>query len=258
MRDSSTSRGQGADRRRDGNSKADLFPSFTSAISHPPTYYLPPSSLSSKVSLELEPKSSFCEVSSSLSSDSLRRAHASFPSPPPSSSLSQWKGRASYHTLFIPPSDKASSSPISIKSRIWSYESPTPSFAPIASYLSFYASDGGDGKNGKWVCRVDGEDVIPQEGDFYGGWKTKDVTGGKKGMKGGESSWKVFRFPVVPVGLQASLRIELTLRLFFLILFQGLGPGAGDAASSSATGILASKVALFVFLLLTSFYSPRF
>jgi len=36
------------------------------------------------------------------------------------------------------------------------------------------------------VCRVDGEDVIPQEGDFYGGWKTRDVTGGKKGMKGGE------------------------------------------------------------------------
>ncbi|KAL7417857.1 hypothetical protein BDY24DRAFT_373124 [Mrakia frigida] len=128
--------------------------------SHPPTYYLPPSSLSSKVTLELESKSSFCE----------------------------WKGRASYHTLRV-PSSSSSSPPIFIKSRIWSYASPTASFAPIASYLSFYASDGGDGRNGKWVCRVDGEDVIPQEGDFYGGWKTSDISGGKKGMKGGPGTW---------------------------------------------------------------------
>lgn len=39
------------------------------------------------------------------------------------------------------------------------------------------------------MCRVDGEDVIPQEGDFYGGWKTSDISGGKKGMKGGESEF---------------------------------------------------------------------
>lgn len=33
-------------------------------------------------------------------------------------------------------------------------------------------------------CTVDGEKVIPQPGDFYGGWATSWIDGGSKGFKG--------------------------------------------------------------------------
>jgi len=33
-------------------------------------------------------------------------------------------------------------------------------------------------------CFVDGEKVVPQSGDFYGGWITSWIDGGKRGMKG--------------------------------------------------------------------------
>ena len=56
--------------------------------------------------------------------------------------------------------------------KIWSYDVPTSGtkFAPIAGYLSFYASAGTGDKEG-WKCyvggseRVRGEEVVPQEGD---------------------------------------------------------------------------------------------
>lgn len=74
----------------------------------------------------------------------------------------QWKGPASYHTLSIPSSDATPATTIS--GRIWSYAKPTATFKPIAGYLSFYAADGGNGKAGRWVCKVDGEEVKAQEG----------------------------------------------------------------------------------------------
>ena len=33
-------------------------------------------------------------------------------------------------------------------------------------------------------CAIDGERVRPQEGGFYGGWITDDVTGPFKGLPG--------------------------------------------------------------------------
>jgi uncharacterized protein (DUF427 family) len=71
---------------------------------HPPTYYLPPSSL--KVKLETTSNSSWCE----------------------------WKGRAQYYSIENP-----SKSGEVVKNRIWSYETPTSGFKDIKSYLSFYA-----------------------------------------------------------------------------------------------------------------------
>jgi uncharacterized protein (DUF427 family) len=71
---------------------------------HPPTYYLPLSSL--KVSLLPSDRSSFCE----------------------------WKGKATYHNLANP-----SNSNEVVKNRVWSYGSPTPGFKGITDYLSFYA-----------------------------------------------------------------------------------------------------------------------
>lgn len=70
----------------------------------------------------------------------------------------EWKGSASYFDF------KAPSGGDIIKSRIWTYESPTERFKPIKDYLSFYA--------GPWKCFVDGEEVKPQPGDFYGGEQT--------------------------------------------------------------------------------------
>ena len=59
----------------------------------------------------------------------------------------------------------------------WSYPRPTPGFAALAGYLAFYASRVDE-------CWVDEERVIPQEGDFYGGWITSDLRGPFKGGAG--------------------------------------------------------------------------
>jgi uncharacterized protein (DUF427 family) len=71
---------------------------------HPPTYYLPPSSL--KVELQTTPRRSYCE----------------------------WKGNATYYAATNPKDPKDV-----VKDRIWSYESPTEGFKGIDGFLSFYA-----------------------------------------------------------------------------------------------------------------------
>ncbi|KAH9844805.1 hypothetical protein Tdes44962_MAKER01352 [Teratosphaeria destructans] len=111
---------------------------------HPPTYYLPPASV--KVPLQKTSNSSFCE----------------------------WKGRATYYAI----EDPAKSGEV-VKNRLWSYDSPTEGFRPIAGYLSFYA--------GPWDCYVDGEKVEAQPGDFYGGWMTDDIE--RSTVKGGPGTW---------------------------------------------------------------------
>ncbi|KAH8660979.1 hypothetical protein BGZ60DRAFT_414421 [Tricladium varicosporioides] len=83
------------------------------------------------------------------------------------STFCEWKGWATYYSIKAPDSEEI------IKDRIWSYESPTSGFTPIKGYLSFYA--------GPWECFVDGEEVKPQPGDFYGGWVTEELTGIIKG-----------------------------------------------------------------------------
>jgi len=104
-------------------------------------YYLPTTSLS----LPLTPtkKSTFCE----------------------------WKGWATYHSITLPFVEGRREE--TVKDRIWSYESPTRGYEGIKGYVSFYA--------GPWDCFVDGEEVKPQPGDFYGGWATGGVEGVIKG-----------------------------------------------------------------------------
>jgi hypothetical protein len=41
-------------------------------------------------------------------------------------------------------------------------------------------------------CTVDGEEVVPQEGGFYGGWITSRVSGPFKGAPG-TLGWKAVR-----------------------------------------------------------------
>ncbi|MFG1924982.1 DUF427 domain-containing protein [Cryptosporangium sp. NPDC048952] len=59
----------------------------------------------------------------------------------------------------------------------WSYADPTPAYVELTGAVAFYPSRVDE-------CRVAGELVQPQEGDFYGGWITADVTGPFKGAPG--------------------------------------------------------------------------
>lgn len=57
----------------------------------------------------------------------------------------------------------------------WFYPRPARGFGEIAGHVAFYA-----GKVDE--CWVDDELVVPQPGDFYGGWITSDVEGPFKGL----------------------------------------------------------------------------
>lgn len=83
----------------------------------------------------------------------------------------EWKGRGSYYHLQV--GDKT------VQNACWFYADPTKAFAHIKNYPAFYAH-----KMDK--CTVDGEIVIPQPGNFYGGWITSDIVGPFKGIEG---SW---------------------------------------------------------------------
>lgn len=62
---------------------------------------------------------------------------------------------------------------------VWTYDRPTARFAPIAGYLAFYAAL-------MEACFVGDDRVIPQPGDFYGGWVTSNLDGIPKGAPGTE------------------------------------------------------------------------
>lgn len=81
----------------------------------------------------------------------------------------EFKGSASYWDLVV-------GSRVS-EQAAWSYPSPTPAFSVLKDCLAFYPSrvDG---------CFVDDERVQAQEGDFYGGWITANLTGPFKGGAG--------------------------------------------------------------------------
>jgi len=86
-------------------------------------------------------------------------------------SFCEWKGSAGYYDLQI--GEK------SVKNAAWFYANPAGNFAEIKNYLAFYPSK-------MDACFVDGELVASQDGDFYGGWITKDIVGP---FKGGAGTW---------------------------------------------------------------------
>ncbi|MGB7490844.1 MAG: DUF427 domain-containing protein, partial [Thermoanaerobaculia bacterium] len=61
----------------------------------------------------------------------------------------------------------------------WSYPDPVPAFESIRDHLAFYPSR-------VEACYFDGERVVTQEGDFYGGWITRNIVGP---FKGGSGTW---------------------------------------------------------------------
>jgi uncharacterized protein (DUF427 family) len=86
-------------------------------------------------------------------------------------SFCEFKGSAHYFDLVTPERRSPAAA--------WAYASPSPAFVPLAHYLAFYVSRVD-------ACYVDDELVLPQAGDFYGGWITRDVVGP---FKGGAGTW---------------------------------------------------------------------
>jgi len=79
----------------------------------------------------------------------------------------EWKGQARYWHLKTGDG--------LVRDACWAYADPVD--ARIKDMLSFYAGKAD-------ACYVDGEQIKPQEGDFYGGWITSWVTGPFKGGPG--------------------------------------------------------------------------
>jgi len=92
-----------------------------------------------------------------------------FLEPTAGSSFCEFKGQAKYWSLKVGScrAEKAA----------WSYPAPTAAFAAIKGYLAFYASRVDE-------CWVGDDRVMPQEGDFYGGWITSRIVGPFKGAPG--------------------------------------------------------------------------
>lgn len=110
--------------------------------SHPPTFYFPPEDVRLDCLVPTTQKS-FCE----------------------------WKGWAGYYSVVVGSRTATHA--------VWSYPQPTPAYAALQDYLSFYAEP-------MDACFVDEEQVQPQPGNFYGGWITSRVVGPFKGIPG---SW---------------------------------------------------------------------
>ncbi len=90
----------------------------------------------------------------------------------PPSSVCEFKGRAAYRSLVMPSGRRESDV-------AWVYPHPDAGFEAIAGHLSFYAGRVDEA----WVGD---ERVVPQAGDFYGGWITSRVVGP---FKGGPGTW---------------------------------------------------------------------
>ncbi len=56
-------------------------------------------------------------------------------------------------------------------------QAPWSPYEALKDHLCFYAGRVD-------ACFVDGERVVPQEGDFYGGWRSADIVGPFKGGPG--------------------------------------------------------------------------
>ncbi len=81
----------------------------------------------------------------------------------------EWKGEASYWSIRVGDREWQSAA--------WSYPDPKATFEAIRGHVAFYAGRVDEA----WVGD---ERVIPQAGDFYGGWVTSEVIGPFKGEPG--------------------------------------------------------------------------
>lgn len=84
-------------------------------------------------------------------------------------SFCEWKGHAVYWDLVVGTER--------LSDIAWSYPDPTPAFSILRDHVAFYAAP-------LDRCTIDGEQVRPQPGGFYGGWITGDLAGPFKGVPG--------------------------------------------------------------------------
>jgi uncharacterized protein (DUF427 family) len=84
-------------------------------------------------------------------------------------SFCEWKGRARYFDVTCGGA--------TARRAAWCYDTPTAGFAPIAGFVALYAGL-------MEACFVGEARVIPQPGDFYGGWVTPNLQGVPKGAPG--------------------------------------------------------------------------
>lgn len=91
--------------------------------------------------------------------------------PAPGGSICEWKGRARYVDV--------TAGGVTARRAAWIYDAPTPAFRALAGHLAFYPGL-------MQACFVGDEPVLPQPGDFYGGWVTSNLDGIAKGAPGTE------------------------------------------------------------------------
>lgn len=85
----------------------------------------------------------------------------------------EWKGVASYADVVVDASIAAAAA--------WTYPEPTFEFTQVTGHWAFYVQRLDE-------CWIDDELVGANEGTFYGGWITANVTGPFKGAPG-TSHW---------------------------------------------------------------------
>ena len=85
------------------------------------------------------------------------------------SSFCEFKGYARYFDVL--------GGDTTVQGAGWNYPTPSHGYELLADRVAVYA-----GKMDR--CTVDGEEVVPQPGGFYGGWVTSDIVGPFKGDPG--------------------------------------------------------------------------
>ncbi|MBE7159337.1 MAG: DUF427 domain-containing protein [Rhodospirillales bacterium] len=117
--------------------------------SHPPVFYLPQQDLRMDLLKRSQRRGTFCE----------------------------FKGAAVYWTLDLRPELGFEVTDAVVENVAWSYAQPTAAYRALQDHLAVYASRVDR-------CSVDGETVVAQAGDFYGGWITSAIRGPFKGAPG--------------------------------------------------------------------------
>ena len=93
------------------------------------------------------------------------------------SSFCEFKGSAGYWTVDVAAALTSPDPQALSPDAAWSYPRPSARYAALRDHLAFYASR-------VEQCTVDGERVVAQAGDFYGGWITSAIRGPFKGAPG--------------------------------------------------------------------------
>lgn len=89
--------------------------------------------------------------------------------PSPRSSMCEFKGAANYLNVAAGNRRELDAG--------WTYPHPAPGFASLVDHVALYPSK-------MDAVELAGERVVPQDGDFYGGWVTSRVAGPFKGPPG--------------------------------------------------------------------------